>query len=75
MSEMVERVAKALADSHGDKWENVPENKSQWTEKRGLFGGRYRDINERFRHDYLEDAAAAIDAMRDLPNLTTPRRE
>lgn len=62
---MVERVARALADQHGDKWGYVPSDKTEWIAQRGQFGGRYRDVNERFRCDYMDEARAAIAAMRE----------
>lgn len=65
MSEMIERVAKALAKCHGDNWDDLPANKSHWTAQRGQFGGRFRDVNERYRCDYLDEAEAAIEAMED----------
>lgn len=64
MSEMIERVARALASSHGDNWDDIPGSKSNWVEMRGQFGGRFRDVNENFRCDYLDQARAAIETMR-----------
>jgi len=63
MDVLTERVAKALAKRHGDNWDDIPDHKGHWTERRGQFGGRFRDINERFRCDYLDEAEAAIEAM------------
>jgi hypothetical protein len=65
MSEMIERVAKAIAIAHGDKWEDVPESQKQWISQRGRFGGRFRGINEYFKDCYLDAARAAIEAMRE----------
>ena len=59
--DMIERVARAIA---GEDWDDIPDNKSHWVKKRGWFGGRYRDVNERCKDDYLAEARAAIEAMR-----------
>ena len=68
MTDMIERVARALAD--GD-WDDIPDNKSHWVEQRGEFGGRYRAVSEPFKGDYLDQARAAIEAMpiRELVDL------
>lgn len=58
--DMIERVARAIA---GEDWDDIPDNKSHWVKKRGWFGGRYRDVNERCKDDYLAEARAAIKAM------------
>jgi len=65
MSEMVERVAKAIANENGDAWDDTPNDKSHWTKERGMFAGRCRDINEPFKGDYADMARAAIKAMRE----------
>jgi len=66
--DMIERVARAIA---GEDWDDIPDNKSHWVKKRGWFGGRYRDVNERCKDDYLAEARAAIEAMpiRELVDL------
>lgn len=64
MTEMIERVARALAERHGDNWDDMPNDKGHWVRERGQFNGRFRDVNERFRCDYLDEATAAIEAMR-----------
>jgi hypothetical protein len=65
MSEMIERVARAIAEASGDRFEDVPLAKWHWTEKRGEFGGRFRDVNEPYQSDYIYKARAAIEAMRE----------
>jgi hypothetical protein len=65
MTEMIERVARALAERHGDNWDDMPNDKGHWVRERGQFNGRFRDVNERFRCDYLDEAQAAIEAMRE----------
>ena len=63
MTDMVERVARAIADMQGDKWDEIPKHKTDWVRRRGNFGGRFRDVNEPFRFDYEDMARAAIRAL------------
>ena len=65
MSEMVERIARAIAKRHGDDFDAIPADKYEWTQNHGQFGGRFRDVNEPYKVDYLDMAAAAIEAMRE----------
>lgn len=62
---MIEQVARAIAMAHGDKWDDVPDDKANWVENRGQFGGRFRDVNENFKDCYRDEARAAIEAMRE----------
>lgn len=65
MSEMVERVARAIATELGADLDTAFANKTEWTNMRGTdAAGRWRDINEPFKSDYLAAARAAIEAMR-----------
>lgn len=57
---MREAVARAIARGLGDEFSNAFRNKERWTAKRGMSGGRFRDINEPFQSDYLDAADAAI---------------
>lgn len=61
--QLIEKVARAIADQNGDQWEFVPEDKPDWIDNRGMFQGRSRDINEPFRCDYEEMATAALNAV------------
>lgn len=61
---MIERVARAIALRNGDDYDAVPLHKSDWTRQGGMFGGRFRDVNEPFQSDYDDMARAAIEAMR-----------
>jgi hypothetical protein len=63
MSTMVERVARAMAKQNGDDYDHVPLDKADWTAQRGMFGGRFRDLNELMQVDYDEMARAAIEAL------------
>lgn len=63
----VERVARAIALENGDDWDALPADKSEWNAKCGMFGGRFRDINEPRRPDYYAMALAAIAALRTPP--------
>ena len=67
MTEMIERVARAIAEQLGDNLDDAFANKSEWNAARGEKGGRIRDINEPFLGDYLDAARAAIEAMREPP--------
>lgn len=62
---MIERVAREIAKSYGNDFDNAFRNKRLWIECRGEGGGRFRDIKEPFQTDYLDMARAAIAAMRE----------
>lgn len=64
MSEMIERVARAIAAENSDDFDKIPDNKSEWTKAHGEFNGRFRDVNEPFKGDYIEMAIAAVKSMR-----------
>lgn len=65
MNDVVERVARAIADQLGDDFDAAFVSKVGWVAARGESGGRFRDINEPFQGDYLASARAAIEAMRE----------
>lgn len=58
----VEAAAMAAAQVRGDDFDNIPKDKSEWTEQRGHFGGRFRDVNEPFQPEYVEMAEACLTA-------------
>lgn len=60
---VLERLAKAIARANGDEFANAFASKARWVAKRGMSGGRYRDIAEPFQHDYLDMARAAVQAL------------
>lgn len=60
---MIKRVAAAIARQNGDDYDSVPADKGDWTRKGGMFGGRFREVNEPYQTDYDEMARAAIEAM------------
>lgn len=63
---MVERVARAIATELDADLDTAFANKTEWTNMRGTdAAGRWRDINEPFKSDYLAAARAAIEAMRE----------
>src|SRR5690606_28936050 len=64
-SDMVEKVARAIALAQGDSFDDAFEDKAEWVEGRGHKGGRFRDINEPFRECYLDAARAALLALRE----------
>lgn len=65
MSEMLEKAARRLAEALGDNLDDAFANKSEWNAARGEKGGRFRDINEPFRDDYLQAARAVLEALRE----------
>lgn len=67
--DLVERVARIIADELGDDLDHAFETKSEWVTERGEKGGRYRDINEPRRGDYIDAARAAIAAMPEITRL------
>lgn len=65
MNDVVERVARAIANQLGDGFDNAHRDKPHWVQTRGESGGRYRDINEPRQNDYLDAARAAIEEIRE----------
>lgn len=63
MNDMIERVARAIANGLGDEFDNAFNGKSDWIFARGEKGGRFRDCNEPTQDDYLDAARAAIEAF------------
>ncbi len=63
MTDMVEKVWRAIAIENGDDPDQIPRHKSHWNKEQGKFGGRFRDINEPFVSDYEAMARAAIRAL------------
>ncbi len=60
--DVVEAVARIIADALGDDFADAFEGKGQWIANRGMSGGRFRDVNEPYQSDYLAAAEAAITA-------------
>lgn len=58
-----ETVARTIARAMGDNFSDAFKNKARWIAKRGMSGGRFRDVNEPYQGDYLDAAAAAIRAL------------
>lgn len=56
----VEAIAKIIASNLGDNFADAFTSKTRWIAKRGMSGGRFRDVNEPFRSDYLAAAEAVI---------------
>lgn len=61
MSEMVERVARRIASELGDDFDHAFAGKAEWIAARGQKGGRYRDVNEPYRDEYLDAARGALE--------------
>lgn len=60
MTELREKVARAIAEALGDDLDDAFVNKAEWNAARGEKGGRYRDINQPMRDDYMAAAQVAI---------------
>lgn len=61
----VERVARVIASAMGDNYSDAFKNKGRWIAKRGMSGGRFRDVNEPMQCDYDAAATAVIAAMQE----------
>lgn len=72
---MREAVARAIARGLGDEFSNAFRNKERWTAKRGMSGGRFRDVNEPYQSDYLDAADAAIRTVLERLREVTPAME
>jgi hypothetical protein len=57
--EELEPLAKIIASAMGDNYAHAFKNKVRWIAKRGMIGGRFRDVNEPYQSDYLDAAQAA----------------
>jgi hypothetical protein len=59
----VEKLARAIAIANGDNFDEAFKNKQHWVAERGESGGRYRDVNEPYQHDYIYMAQEALNAL------------
>lgn len=64
MSARLTKIAQNIAAVNGDNFDGIHQDKPDWIDTRGLAGGRFRDVNEPRRDDYLDMAAAAVEALR-----------
>lgn len=71
----LDKAAGVIARALGDDLDHAFESKSEWNAARGEKGGRFRDINEPFRGDYIAAAEALHDAGLLLPEgyVAVPR--
>lgn len=60
----LEQIARIIADAMGDNFSDAFKNKERWNAKRGMSGGRFRDVNEPMQCDYLAAAEAVRDYLR-----------
>lgn len=63
-ADLVEVIARAIAEGNGEDFDAVPKHKSEWVKRRGQYQGRFRDINEPFQSDYLAMAEVVRDRLR-----------
>ena len=61
---MREKMARAIAAEVAAPWDNLYENKADWTDDRGKRG----DVNGPFREDCFNAVDAILDAMRKPEN-------
>lgn len=57
---LVRDMARAIAEGLGDNFDYAHDSKPHWIETRGESGGRFRDINEPRKLDYLDAAKDAL---------------
>ena len=65
MSKTPEQIARVIASAMGDNYADAFKNKERWVAKRGLSGGRFRDINEPMQSDYLAAADAVLAILKE----------
>lgn len=56
-------MARGIATANGDDFDALPESKQEWVHARGMFGGRFRDVNEPRKSDYVAMALAALQSL------------
>ena len=61
----LEDLASIIARSMGDNFTDAFKDKSQLISRRGVSGGRFRDVHEPFQSNYLDAARAAAAYLRD----------
>ncbi|AXU20385.1 hypothetical protein C7W88_17045 [Novosphingobium sp. THN1] len=66
-ADLRDKIARTIASALGDNFSDAFKNKQRWIAKRGMSGGRFRDINEPFQHDYLDAADAVIALLTPTP--------
>ncbi len=64
----VEQIARIIASAMGDNFSDAFKNKERWTAKRGMSGGRFRDVNEPMQCDYIAAAEAVAAYLKDQAN-------
>lgn len=68
MTNIIEKLARAVASANGDNYSDAFANKTRWVAKRGMSGGRFRDVTEPYQHDYDDMARAVLQTLHD--NIT-----
>lgn len=66
-ADLRDKIARTIASALGDNFADAFKNKQRWIAKRGMSGGRFRDINEPFQHDYLDAADAVMALLTPIP--------
>lgn len=61
--ELIEQVARDIADALGDNFDYAFSGKAEWIAQRGETPAGFRDVNQPYKPDYIDAAIAAIAAM------------
>lgn len=69
---IIETIARAIAEGLGDDFDLAHRDKPHWIETRGESGGRFRDINEPRKPDFLDAARSAITAIEQSGHAIVP---
>lgn len=61
--ELIEQVARDIADALGDNFDYAFAGKSDWVAHRGETPAGFRDVNQPYKPDYIDAAIAALAAI------------
>ena len=62
-NDLVERVARDIADALGDNFNYAFAGKTEWITHRGETVAGFRDVNQPYKSDYMDAARAAISVI------------
>lgn len=72
MNELKEKIARAISTTRGDDFDAIPADKREWIDCRGKVSGRFRDVNEPFKDDYIDMADAVLRAIEEAGYVVMP---
>jgi len=61
----IARIAAIIASAMGDNFADAFENSTHWIVRRGMNGGRFRDVNEPYQADYIAAAEAVAEYLKE----------